>query len=672
MSGIGLLDKEKTIAEEMQALQVCTDTKLKLKFDIGIIELLGDQLYTQLPAVLSEYISNSYDADATEVTIIVDVVDDGRIKTDITIKDNGIGIADEDDDKILGINNKYLKVGRRRRRADNSSLSKIYKRKLQGKKGIGKLAGFGITKKIEISTISDNILNTFVLDYDDMHEVGAEEEYFPEHTDVNKPTDILHGTSIKLCEIFRKNEIDLSSLVIGLVKRNKIFDDNFKVTLIKNINGLEEVEKIVIDNEMYLRSIKEVNQTQFEWSIPEKLEELKLDQNIIKYFNDNHIIGKIWTSTTPLKKDNQGIILYANGRLCQDNSTFNERANDNFYQYMYGYLEVDFIDADIENDNISTARDSLVWENPVSQELKSMIDEAIKKIQIDWRNLRKNDKKEKLKKVVDMDIDRWLEELPKSERVTASKLVNTIIEDSSIDNDKAKEYIGYVEDMYSFSTFKNLAAEIVSVEDFNIANTLKLVKDWKFIEAKELAKVSEGRIKTIDSFEKMIIENKSERDVIQPFIEEFPWLLDPKLISFEREVTYLKLLKENCDDSNLGDESNRRIDFLTSMSDNMLYIFELKRPNLKVKTDYVTQVYDYESFIHKVNPNINVKTFLVTNNCEIERTAQSMIDSAVKTNKFEIKTYTELLSAARSYHKEIIERYYLLNKKEESFLKCTL
>ena len=393
MSGIGLLDKEKTIAEEMQALQVCTDTKLKLKFDIGIIELLGDQLYTQLPAVLSEYISNSYDADATEVTIIVDVVDDGRIKTDITIKDNGIGIADEDDDKILGINNKYLKVGRRRRRADNSSLSKIYKRKLQGKKGIGKLAGFGITKKIEISTISDNILNTFVLDYDDMHEVGPEEEYFPEHTDINKPTDILHGTSIKLCEIFRKNEIDLSSLVIGLVKRNKIFDDNFKVTLIKNINGLEEVEKIVIDNEMYLRSIKEVNQTQFEWSIPEKLEELKLDQNIIKYFNDNHIIGKIWTSTTPLKKDNQGIILYANGRLCQDNSTFNERANDNFYQYMYGYLEVDFIDADIENDNISTARDSLVWENPVSQELKSMIDEAIKKIQIDWRNLRKNDKK---------------------------------------------------------------------------------------------------------------------------------------------------------------------------------------------------------------------------------------------------------------------------------------
>lgn len=134
MRDVEILDREEMLVEGMQESRVYTDTKLKLKFDIGIIELLGDQLYTQLPAVLSEYISNSYDADATEVIITVDIVDDGKIKTDITVEDNGIGIADSDDDKILGINNKYLKVGRKRRRTDNSSLSKIYKRKLQGKK----------------------------------------------------------------------------------------------------------------------------------------------------------------------------------------------------------------------------------------------------------------------------------------------------------------------------------------------------------------------------------------------------------------------------------------------------------------------------------------------------------------------------------------------------------
>lgn len=640
------------------------EERLKLQFDIGIIELLGDQLYTQLPALLSEYISNSYDADATEVKITIDIDEINEKKTDIIIEDNGIGIADDIDNKILGINEKYLNIGRKRRRADNTSISKVYKRKIQGKKGIGKLAGFGITKKIEITTISNNVLNKFILDYDEMHEIGNNEEYFPSHPNVNEDTTIKCGTIVKLCNISKKTEIDLSNLASSLVKRNKTFDDNFKVYLKKNINGIE-CDNIIIDSEMYLNTIKENNNIQFEWLIPDSLTSLSVGENVIEYFNQNEIKGKIYTTATPLKKDDQGIILYANGKLCQNNSTFSDRANDNFYQYLFGNLDVDFIDQDIETDNISTARDSLVWENEISQELRSNIDEVIRKIQLSWRELRKEDKKEELQKVIDMDIDKWLGSLPLNERATASKLVDTILNDSHIDNSRAKEYVEYVQDMYSFSTFKELASEIVTIDEFNLDNTLRLIKDWKLIESKELAKVSEGRIKTIDSFEKMIAENKSERDVIQPFIEEFPWLLDPKLINFEREVTYLKLLKNNFSDSKL-EEKNRRIDFLTSMSDNSLYIFELKRPDIKITVDYITQVYDYESFVHKVNPHINVKTFLVTNNCEIDRTAASMIDSAVKTNKFDIKTYTELLSAARSYHQDIIEQYNKLNKIEES------
>ena len=640
------------------------DDKLKLKFDISIIELLGDQLYTQLPAVLSEYISNSYDADSTEVEILFDIEDDGIFKTDIIIKDNGIGIADENTNIVNQINEKYLQIGRRRRKIEHESLSKIYKRKIQGKKGIGKLAGFGITKRIDITTISNQVLNEFILDYEKMHQVDPGEDYYPEHKCIDEPTDIQSGTIIKLCDVSKKTEIDLSKLCISLVKRNNTFDDNFKVTLIKKVNGFE-CDKIIIDSQMYLESIKQINSIQFEWSIPEDLYNLELDEEINNYFINNKIKGKVYTTSTPLKKEDQGIILYANGKLCQDNCTFNERSNDNFYQYMFGNLEVDFIDNDIEIDNISTSRDSLVWENDISQKLKENINEVLKKIQSRWRDLRKEEKKEEIKKVTNTDIDKWLDSLPLSEKNTASKLVDTIINDSHIDNERAKDYIEHVKDMYSYSTFKDLATEIVSLKEFSLDSTLKLIKDWKFIEAKELAKVSEGRIKTIDSFERMILNNESERDVIQPFIEEFPWLLDPKLISFEREVTYLKLLRERFNDSSLP-ESNRRIDFLTSMSDGSLYIFELKRPNIKITTDYVKQVYDYESFIREKDPHIQIKTFLVTNNCDIDRTAQSMIDSARRDNKFDIKTYTELLSSARSYHGDIIEKYNELYKIEES------
>lgn len=659
----GILDKEQLLNEEFLKQPVDEDTKLKLKFDIGIIELLGDQLYTQLPAVLSEYISNSYDADASYVEILFDIEDDGIFKTDIIIKDNGIGIADENSNRIEQINNKYLKIGRKRRKDNNQILSKKYSRKIQGKKGIGKLAGFGITKKIVITTISNHLLNEFVLDYDEMHKIVNDEEYYPQHPRKNEHSEIESGTIIKLCNISKKTEIDLKKLCTSLVKRNKTFDDSFKVTLIKKVNDIE-CDRKIIDAEMYLNSIKENNNIQFKWDIPKSLDDLELSQEIKNYFISNDIEGIIYTTSTPLRKEDQGIILYANGKLCQDNCTFNDRANDNFYQYMFGNMDVDFIDRDINTDNISTARDSLVWENDISQSLRENINEVMKKIQIKWRELRKEDKKKSIKESSDIDVDKWLNELPKSERMTAVKLVDTILNDSHIDNKRAKEYVEHVKDMYSYTTFKDLATEIVSIKEFSLDTTLKLIKDWKLIESKELAKVSEGRIRTIDSFEKMINENKSERDVIQPFIEEFPWLLDPKLINFEREVTYIKLLKEKFNDTKL-EESNRRIDFLTSMSDGYLYIFELKRPDIKITANYITQVYDYESFIHNKNPNIKIKTFLVTNNCKIDRTTQSMIDSAKRDNKFDIKTYTELLASARSYHKDIIEKYNLLNKKNE-------
>ena len=423
--------KEQMLEEEFLIGENAVDNKLKLKFDIGIIELLGDQLYTQLPAVLSEYISNSYDADSSEVEITFDIRDNVGSQTDIIISDNGIGIADDDSNYINQINNKYLKIGRRRRKDNNQILSKKYKRKIQGKKGIGKLAGFGITKKICITTISKNILNEFVLDYDEMHRTASNEEYYPKHLQKNVDTKIESGTIIRLCDISKKTEIDLEKLSVSLVKRNKTFDKNFKVTLIKKVNGME-CDRKVIDVEMYLNSIRESNAIQFELKIPSSLDDLEISESIKEYFILNNISGSVYTSSTPLKKDDQGIILYANGKLCQDNSTFSERANDNFYQYMFGYLDVDFIDADIDVDNISTARDSLVWGKEISENLKLNINEVIKKIQIKWRIQRKDDKKKAIKETGKIDIDNWLNNLPLSERMTANKIVDTILNDSQI------------------------------------------------------------------------------------------------------------------------------------------------------------------------------------------------------------------------------------------------
>ena len=654
--------KEEFLIEDKNNIE---EETLKLKFDLGIVELLGSQLYTKLPSIICEFVSNSYDADATEVEVLIEENDLGKTKiTNIIISDNGVGIASSASDYIKEINNNFLNIGRKRRKEENNSESKIYHRKIQGKKGIGKLAGFGITNEIKVTTTTSHITNSFVLNYEDMKNTVGD-TYYPTIIKNNERTELKNGTTVELLNIRRKTDIVLKELSESIVKRLQIFDDNFSLKLSHKFNNIS-FEPIVLTNNNYLEYIKEKNSIQFSWKIPEDLEILKIPSNVVNYFKNHNINGEIFTTDTPLKKDDQGIILYANKKLCQENYFFNDRANDNFYTYLIGKLNIDYIDADINTDNISTARDSLVWENLISQELKEKIDAVIKKIQSEWRQKRKEEKEETVNKKLSIDIDNWISSLSPHERPSAKKIVNIVINDDSMGIEKTTEFIQYIQDMYSFNSFKDFATGLINKPVSNLEDILTFIKDWELIEAKEMAKISEGRIEAINNFESMILNNESETKVIQPFLEKFPWILDPTVDSFKRELTFSNILKETFPDETL-DEPNRRIDFMCFSSNNEIHIWELKRPNIKIDEKYHSQIYRYQEFAMEKYPNHSIKTTLVSDNWSFDRGVELMFDDSIKGGKFQIKSYTEMLKDAKNYHNDFISKYNDLYKnKEES------
>src|ERR1700723_34632 len=75
-----------------------------LKIDLNVLDHLGINLYSNVPAVLTELVANGWDADAKEVRIKIETNNDH-----ITIEDDGIGMTPEE------INSKLLTVGYRRR-----------------------------------------------------------------------------------------------------------------------------------------------------------------------------------------------------------------------------------------------------------------------------------------------------------------------------------------------------------------------------------------------------------------------------------------------------------------------------------------------------------------------------------------------------------------------------
>lgn len=118
------------------------------------VDKLGVRLYDKVSAVLAELVANGYDADATEVRVRAPMgkylaVNDGDEVRDqdysVEVCDDGLGMTPEE------VNEFYLRVGAERRKDDRrGDTSKKYSRKVMGRKGVGKLAPFGICHRIEV------------------------------------------------------------------------------------------------------------------------------------------------------------------------------------------------------------------------------------------------------------------------------------------------------------------------------------------------------------------------------------------------------------------------------------------------------------------------------------------------------------------------------------------
>ena len=111
--------------------------RFTLDVDMNVLNHLGIGLYSSTPAVVTEIISNAWDADATEVRISIS-------EDRIIVLDDGHGMT------AYELANQFLKVGYARREHGNGARSEHFNRPVMGRKGIGKLAMFSLANEIEI------------------------------------------------------------------------------------------------------------------------------------------------------------------------------------------------------------------------------------------------------------------------------------------------------------------------------------------------------------------------------------------------------------------------------------------------------------------------------------------------------------------------------------------
>ena len=178
---------------------------------------------------------------------------------------------------------------------------------------------------------------------------------------------------------------------------SNFFGDNFTIHF-KDCNNSQS--EIILNSDYRITAISQ--NEQFRWSIPNDIQNI-IEKNTLKYLREKDINGFIMTTKTPINETSsgeeqyKGIALYARKKLCQEPSFFSVGTDKSHaFSYMYGEINVDFIDEDA--DNIETYGGNVVWNNDEMDLLKINIQEIIKAIGKDWKKRIEARKKEITKK----------------------------------------------------------------------------------------------------------------------------------------------------------------------------------------------------------------------------------------------------------------------------------
>ncbi len=373
----------------------------EMRFDPRTIKHLGVRMYSTLPPAIAEVVANAYDADASEVTVVLREKD-GK-PTEITVIDNGEGLTKDE------INQKFLLIGRNRRDDEGDRPSANHGRKRIGKKGLGKLALFGLAKTITITTRCNGKRNAFLLDWDALNR--AKGAYRPTAIEIDQPTEEPNGTAVSLMGLKRKSSFDAEGLADSL-SRLFIVDDSFHLR-VEASNG----DRIAVDNERRYRTLD----IEFSWDVSKP--------QFVPEDSPYHgkLTGQLMTAVTPITPASglRGITLFSRQKLVNAPEFFSSSTSSHFYQYLTGWISVDFID-EMDDDVISTNRQSLDWEHADMAKLRSFLAGIVSQVNADWRKKRKEKKRDSLKHTTGIDTETWMNTMPADVKASAEQIIESL------------------------------------------------------------------------------------------------------------------------------------------------------------------------------------------------------------------------------------------------------
>lgn len=357
------------------------DADYHFRISLSVLEHLGRNLYRSFITIVGEAISNSWDADANTVNIIID-----REKGTLLVWDDGTGMTKDD------FENKFLNVGYSKR--EEFGQKSDGGRPFIGAKGIGKLALLSCSKQVTVVSKTEN--TEFVGGLIDNEALDDAIQGDKETEDYALDTFDLSNFPQEVKEIKKGTAIFFDGINDGI--KNRIPFIRQQIAKYFRFSRVDETFRIFVNKkEITHADLKSTfGKTEFLWKINgwddtaySHFEPLK-EKFTANFEVDLPIGGYIASVVKPRDlsitglDDRMGVDLFVNGRLRQRDILSlikTARVGEN---YLHGQVFFDALDADGE-DRFTSSREGVKEDDGMFRELRTVLrKDVILKIVSQW------------------------------------------------------------------------------------------------------------------------------------------------------------------------------------------------------------------------------------------------------------------------------------------------
>ncbi len=557
--------------------------ELILKIQPRVIGHLGIKMYQKPVDVIAEFIANAWDADAEKVDVVIG-------NDYVSVFDNGNGMTFDE------CQNCYLTVGRDRREETNQDVSEFKHRPVLGRKGIGKFAGFGVAKLVNIRTVSKKTgeHTSFVMDIDaildsDHNGEATKKIDVTAYDAADESRKESCGTTVTLRhwnvtlpnpdelrkELSRRFLLSQTQADFAIKVNDQDIPDGFKDELeFVFPRDLTESEKAQYFSGLFIDETGWANETLEQYTVKWR----------IGFFEDPIQVEEL-----------RGVSIFAKGKMAQKPFFFDLSggiSGQNALEYMTGQVQMDFVD-EAENDLIATERQRINLQTGLGLKIKDWGIEKVKRLGSIWKSRRSEKRLKELNDKVSGFRER-LDNLPSFERKTVESVLKKIASFERLGKARFTEGCDDILTSWENGRLKELISRIDEQESLDEGQLLEILSEAQVLTSLNIAEAIRTKVAAIGELKRLVATRELETKV-RDYIYENPWIVNPIWESYSKEESVKNLITRLADENLKNDDVfNGRVDLALSSGADLLLI-EFMRPGLMVDRDHLDRLNYYVS-----------------------------------------------------------------------------